>query len=298
MQTLNPKYDGAGFTYTIQNGGVEGLVLNSAQLTNITPIHIFKDLRELTVVAPYGQSGQPRGGVSDLGPLRGMTKLDRLYMDNISVTDLAPMAKLPITSLTIWGFAGRDLAPLQGMKLKYLNCGLSKVEDLTPLRGMPLEYLCLNISDVSDLTPLKGMKLKALLVEHTKVRDLGPAWDMPLESLAVAVAPITDLHRIRQLSLKHIWLDYNPAKHLELLRSIKTLEYINYRSAAEVLTTRTSKNPFQKPFPPGPNADRQRPLFLNLRRRKRDALVTNAALGITLYLSAPASPISAIFPSV
>ena len=235
LQTLNPKYDSAALAYTIHNDIVDSLVLNSAQLTNITPLHVLKDLRELTIVAPNGQGGLPRGGVADLRPLRGMMKLDRLYMDNISVADLAPIAKLPLTSLTIWGFAGRDLRPLQGMKLKYLNCGMSKVDDLTPLRGMPLEYLCLNISEVSDLTPLKGMKLKTLLVEHSHVHDLGPAWDMPLEYLALAGTTVADLDRVSQLPLKRIWLDYNPVRHLQLLRSIKTLEIVNYQPAAEVL---------------------------------------------------------------
>ena len=87
LQTLNPKYDSAALAYTIHNDIVDSLVLNSAQLTNITPLHVLKDLRELTIVAPNGQGGLPRGGVADLRPLRGMMKLDRLYMDNISVAE-------------------------------------------------------------------------------------------------------------------------------------------------------------------------------------------------------------------
>ena len=46
---------------------------------------------------------------------------------------------------------------------------------------------------------------------------------------------MADLDRVSQLPLKRIWLDYNPVRHLQLLRSIKTLEIVNYQPAAEVL---------------------------------------------------------------
>ncbi len=240
LQTLNAKYDGTRLAYTLKKGAVDTLSLVSANLADLTPLRALKELRELSIIAPYAPVGPPRGILQDLSPLRGM-KLEALYIDITSVHDLTPLADLSLKSLTVWGFLGCDLRPLHGMKLTYLNLGLSKVNDLAPLRGMPLEYLCLNISEVSDLSPLKGMKLKALLVEHTKVKDLGPGWDMPLEVLAVQGASVADLPRVSKLPLKELYLDYEPARDRDLLRSIKTLEMVNHQPVAEFLAKADKK---------------------------------------------------------
>ena len=234
LQLLNPKYDGTGLTYTIKNGAVDTLSLDSADLADLAPLHALKKLRELTITTPNDPRRPFQGVLSDLSPLRGMN-LEVFSSFNGSIHDLAPLSDLPLKSLTVWGFMGRDLTPLHGMQLTSLNLGLSKVSDLAPLRGVPLEYLCLNITEVSDLSPLEGMKLKTLLIEHTNVTDLGPAWDMPLEVLALQHALVPDLSRVAKFSLKEFYLDYDPARDLELLRSIKTLEQVNHMPLAVFL---------------------------------------------------------------
>jgi len=65
---------------------------------------------------------------------------------------------------------------------------------------------------VSDLSPLKDMQLTDLHCDSTKVTDLSPLKGMPL---------------------KELWCDFKPERDAEILRSIKTLEKINDKPAAD-----------------------------------------------------------------
>ena len=58
---------------------------------------------------------------------------------------------------------------------------------------------------------------------------------MPLEDLLMPGMPLADLHHLRDLPLKHLELEFDPAQDLELLRSIKTLELVNNQPVAAFL---------------------------------------------------------------
>ena len=64
-----------------------------------------------------------------------------------------------------------DLSPLAGLPLAHLACSQSRVSDLSPLAGMPLTELCCDHTLVSDLTPLKGMHLALVWFTPTKITD-------------------------------------------------------------------------------------------------------------------------------
>ena len=57
------------------------------------------------------------------------------------VEDIAPLAKLPLFSLTLHRTRVRSLAPLAGTNLQRLHIGETPVEDLSPLKGLPLTRL-------------------------------------------------------------------------------------------------------------------------------------------------------------
>lgn len=98
------------------------------------------------------------------------------------------------------------------MPLTELNLVGHPVHDLSPLKGMALSGLAINFTYVADLSPLQGMPLKGLIVHSTIVNNLSPLKDLPLQFLS---------------------LDFKPERDTELLRSIKTLETINDKPAAE-----------------------------------------------------------------
>jgi serine/threonine protein kinase len=134
--------------------------------------------------------------ISDISPVRALSNLNCLNCSSIGLAgDIA------------------DLTPLQGMKLSVLLFKDTQVSDLSPLRGMPLIWLYCPLTMVSDLSPLSDCKsLANLNVQRTKVSDLSLLKEMPLRILS---------------------LDFKPERDTELLQSIKTLETINEKPAAE-----------------------------------------------------------------
>ena len=134
--------------------------------------------------------------VTDITPIRALKDLKTLKCCG------TPSAKRMLS----------DLSPLNGMKLTELFFWHTKVADLSPLQGMPLTHLDFWNSLVFDLTPLKDMKLTGLQCAQTQITDLSPLSGMPLKGLIC---------------------DFKPERDGEILRSIKTLESINSKPAAE-----------------------------------------------------------------
>src|SRR5262249_40988273 len=93
-----------------------------------------------------------------------------------------------------------------------LLCGSTQISDLAPLKGMPLTELHCDSTAVADLTPLKNMPLTYLNCAKTRVADLSPLRGMPLKNLRC---------------------DFRPERDTDLLRSLKTLEQINGKPAAQ-----------------------------------------------------------------
>ena len=202
---LNPGFDGK-VTPTIDGGTVTGLKFVTDQVTDISPVRVLENLSVLEI--PGSALGQ--GKLLNLSPLKGMslTTLD-FYLTRVS-----------------------DLSPLRGMKLRNLNSSGTFVADLSPLKNMPLEVLRITAQPVADLSPLKGMSLKTLLINLTYVSDLSPLKGMAITELAFA-GGVTDFALLKEMPLKTINLDFQPEQHTDLLRSIKTLETINFKPAAE-----------------------------------------------------------------
>ena len=109
---------------------------------------------------------------------------------------------------------------------------------------MKLTYLDCSVTQVSDLSPLKDMKLTSLGIDHTRVTDLSPLKQMPLAELWCARNPqLSDLSPLKGLPLKRLTCDFEPGRDTEILRSIKTLETINEKPAAEFWKDMDAKKP-------------------------------------------------------
>jgi serine/threonine protein kinase/Leucine-rich repeat (LRR) protein len=182
--------------------------------------------------------------VSDLSPLKGMP-LGQLYFNSTLVADLSPLKGMNLSTLLCSGTRVSDLSPLRGAPLGYLECQNLPISDLSPLKGMPLTNLYCGGTRVSDLSPLKDMKLTILDCHGTLVSDLSPLKDMPLTDLSCGGTRVSDLSFLKNAPLKNLWCDFEPVRDAEILRSIKTLETIKQKSAAEFW-----KGVEAKPFPP------------------------------------------------
>jgi serine/threonine-protein kinase len=155
--------------------------------------------------------------VIDLMPVRALAGLKRLACVGSSpkgpLTDLSPLWGMRLTFLNVNNqIALADLSPLRGMPLTMLACADTRVTDLKPLRESPLETLHCHRSPVFDLSPLRGLPLATLFCYSSKVTDLSPLKDLPLKDLRC---------------------DFKLARETAFLRSLKTLETINGKPAAE-----------------------------------------------------------------
>ena len=95
--------------------------------------------------------------------------------------------------------------------------------------------LFLDGEKVSNLEPLKDLKLTWLCIPATLVRDLSPLKNTPLTFLDMRFTPVSDLLPLKGNPLKGILLSFNRERDAEVLRSITTLETINYIAAKEFL---------------------------------------------------------------
>ena len=144
-------------------------------------------------------------GLTDLGPLEGLTALQYLDLTNTGVTDLGPLEGLSaLEALWLQSTGVTDLGPLEGLtKLEALWLHSTDVTNLSPLEGLTvLQQLWLNSTGVAELGPLEGLSaLQYLSLTNTGVTDLGPLEGLSalkalwLEDMAVTDAEIDDLQR-------------------------------------------------------------------------------------------------------
>jgi serine/threonine protein kinase/tetratricopeptide (TPR) repeat protein len=94
----------------------------------------------------------------------GVAKISILNLNESSIKDLAPLAGLKdLRSLSLLDCKGvTDLSPIAGLPLQTLTIARTNVSDLTPLSRMPLRELrldgCARISDLKPLAALKNLK--------------------------------------------------------------------------------------------------------------------------------------------
>ncbi|HVS36450.1 MAG TPA: protein kinase, partial [Gemmataceae bacterium] len=230
LKELNPGFDGK-IMPTVEGGVVTGLDFVADDVADISPVRALPALKSLSCQG----SGDGKGRLSDLSPLKGMT-LTSLHCGSTNVADLSPVQGMPLRDLWCYATPVSDLSPLKGMPLKMLHLAGTQVSDLSPLKVMKLTSLDIDGTKVSDLTPLKGMPLTNLQCCATKVSDLTPLKGMPLTSLFCHVGtPISDFSPLKGLPLKVLYCDFDPKRDAEVLRSIPTLETINGKPAMEVL---------------------------------------------------------------
>ena len=116
--------------------------------------------------------------ITDLRPIAGLTKLERLYAWSIPRLDIAPLANLTsLRLLTIASCDIVDISPLTGLtELTNLYAGYNQIIDITPLASLTnLVSLELNDNRITDVTPLAHLThLELLDIRVNPVIDYAP----------------------------------------------------------------------------------------------------------------------------
>jgi internalin A len=118
-----------------------------------------------------------RGSITDLTPIKGLTKLEGLRLSMNPIADISALAgMLAMDRLDLGRTQVRDLSPLKKMSnLTELMLDDTPVDNLAPLAGLAkLERLSIKRTRVSDLSPLKTLrKLKFVYVGGSLVESSG-----------------------------------------------------------------------------------------------------------------------------
>ncbi len=232
---LNPGFDGqltntdGKGTPRIEMGVVAEIGFVTNNVLDISPVRALSELQALNCSG----SGSPHAKFSDLSPLKGM-QLVGLTCNFTHVSDLTPLQGMQLVWLHCIATDISDLTPLKGMNLNGLALDESpNLADLSPLKGMKLRGLWCGGSKVADLSPLEGMNLTTLSCSNSRVSNLFPVKDMKLEFLICHNTHIDDLSMLKGMPLKRLDFDFKPERDIELIRSLKTLEIIRAKPAAE-----------------------------------------------------------------
>lgn len=217
---LNPGYDGkltgqrGKGSPLISRGMVREIGVATDNVIDISPIRALSGVINLWLDSTENGTSK----FQDLSPLEGL-QLTSVIFSNTDVTNLEPLRGMPLTLIEFFHTRVSSLEPLRNMPLKVVRFGgsLGAVSDLSPLQDTPVTQVVCTSPALTDLSPLTGKQLVALDIHGTKVSDIRLLAEMPLKEFYFNYPPNNDVR----------------LKFLKTLRSIKTLERINFKPAAE-----------------------------------------------------------------
>ncbi|MFN4260212.1 MAG: protein kinase domain-containing protein [Gemmataceae bacterium] len=179
LRKRNPNFTGSvAPTFDPKDGAVVGLRFDSDQVTDISPVRVFKD-RLQSIRFSAGRS-QASGRLVDLSPLQGMPLTRAELQGNALLTNLEPLRGAKLIFINICHTSVRDLSPLEDMPIGVLWATFTQIEDVTPLRQIPtVGHFTVSHSPLRDITPLAGTNINRLDITNTLVEDLAPLRLMP-----------------------------------------------------------------------------------------------------------------------
>ena len=220
----NPGFDGK-VEHKIEDGGVAELRINTDKVTDISPIRVFNALQVLDLSGtPFRKEKSP---LTDLTPLTGM--------------NLAGLTKLDLGGTKV-GDAGlvhfKDCKKLTALQLSgtpVTDAGLDHFQNCKGLQVINLGWTRVSDAGLAHFKDCKGLKV-LLLNWAAEVTDAGLANFKDAKELTILLidhTKVTDLSLLKGMPLKELSCDFQPDRDAEILRSIKTLETINGKPAAE-----------------------------------------------------------------
>ena len=194
----------------------------------ISDISLLKDLN-LTRLVLNGTL------VSDLSPVRSLTKLTELVLDDTLVTDLSPVAGLiNLEWIAFSDGEGKisDVSPLAGLiNLRRINTWGNPISDLSPLAGLTkLERVDICGADLSDLTPLAKLpNLEELYLAGNGISNVSSLTGLTgVNRLSLADNDISDISPIADLAqLKWLNLSENEISEVSPIASLANLTWLD-----------------------------------------------------------------------
>ncbi|MBQ1821541.1 MAG: leucine-rich repeat domain-containing protein [Clostridia bacterium] len=168
-----------GFTGTIYQSdilSVTELNLSGCELTDISDIAQFRNLKWLFLGSFRDDYGEHRNYISDISALSGLTKLEVLILSGNQISDISAVSGLTkLEKLYLGNNQISDITSLSGLtNLTYLSLSDNQISDITALSGLTkLEWLYLYDNQISDITALSGLtNLTHLDLDGNQISDI------------------------------------------------------------------------------------------------------------------------------
>lgn len=200
------------------------------------------------VETPHGDIGD-----EDLELLAQCSSLRVLILDYQQISDLTPLAGLPLEYLSLTGNQISDLGPLAGLaELQLLDLGENPVRATEVLAGLPaLREVVLEATGVTSVEVFRGSGIQSLNVRTTWVTDYTPLETCPNltrlvtgsmpQGAAETLAGLTGLEELRMYStdgvdlslfqdlqrLREVDFFGSTVSHPEALTELASLQYVN-----------------------------------------------------------------------
>ncbi len=200
-----------------------------------------------------GETAHGDIGDDDLELLAQCTHLRVLVLDYQKITDLSPLANLPLEYLSLTGNQISDLSPLSGLAgLQVLDLGENPVRTAEVLAQLTaLQEVTLEATGITSVEMLEGSGIQSLNVRSTWITDLSPLESCPnLSRLIVGELPggsvetlagLTNLVELRLYStpgvdlscfvglqkLRDLDLYGSTISHPEALAQLPNLRFVN-----------------------------------------------------------------------
>jgi Leucine-rich repeat (LRR) protein len=183
------------------------------------------------VETPHGDIGD-----GDLELLARCPNLRVLVLDYQQISDLSPLAELPLEYLSLTGNQISDLSPLAGMTgLQAVDLGENPVRSAEVLSGLPqLREVTLEATGITSVEAFRGSGIRTLNVRTTWVRDYTPLETCPeLTRLVTGSMPAGAAETLAGLTgLEELRLYSTPGLDLALLAGFQDLRALDVYGSA------------------------------------------------------------------
>ncbi|MBW7865365.1 MAG: PASTA domain-containing protein [Candidatus Hydrogenedentes bacterium] len=170
----------------------------------------ISDLTGLEYCTNLGWLDLTGNNVSDLSPIAGLP-LYTLYLSNNNLVNIGPLATLTsLNNLSLLNNKVVDISPLASLtNMVKLTLWQNDIVDISALSGMTsLQWLDLRENNVNDLTPLTGLTtITGLALDNNPIGNanlLVLAGLTNLEMLALNFASITNINNLQGLTNLHM----------------------------------------------------------------------------------------------
>jgi Leucine-rich repeat (LRR) protein len=208
------------------SGEVVSVSISRAPLGDLSAFAALRSLKDFR----YSGHWRDAAPVSDLTPLAGLP-LESLVMSNTKVGSVEPIRGMKLKRLALTKCPLKDIKPLQAMKLESIDLSGTKVFDFSYLKGMPLKSFAANGTSLKNVSFLRGMKLESLSITDTPVYDFSVFARMPIKTLNVSETQFKHLSQMKDCPLESLRANGSKISDLSGLKSfastLKTLELNN-----------------------------------------------------------------------